>query len=400
MRYFWTISKNFHRPYEWMFKWWWTSYITKTLTWNWYVDLTNAVANHLLHVKLFWKCVQNWTPTPDDPVAIVCNNWEIKASKNMANVNEQTIQLWYYISSSWVITADANNRIYKEYIPVQPNTTYTLSLSSSVYFVSISEYSTAEDSWFVVRKAWSTWSNTQLTITTNSDTNFVRFWTNIDRTEITIEEVLAINRQLETWSTATPYVPYSEIWYVVDWTKETVEDEIWNQAIAQNLFSVWDVSDVQEILHWHVSHNIWILILNWTENRQLATWTWFKQFYSTDTQTAIANSISLISTIAPYGCTASNRANYQFWSYSWWNWNLCFQMIWSSTINTVAEWTSRIASQYESWTPVIVVYEKKTPTAETVHWQTMNIVDWTNRIEIVDASIQNLPLEVQYKATS
>lgn len=400
MRNFWTISKNFHRPYEWMFNWWWTSYITKTLTWNWYVDLTNAVANHLLHVKLFWKCVQNWTPTPDDPVAIVCNNWQIKASKNMANVNEQTIQLWYYISSSWVSTADSNNRIYKEFIPVQPNTTYTLSLSSSVYFVSISEYSTAEDSWFVVRKAWNTWSNTQLTITTWENTNFVRFWTNIDRTEILLEEVLAINRQLETWDTATTYIPYSEIWYVVDWTTETVEDEIWNQAIAQNLFSVWDVSDVQEILNWHVSHNIWILILNWTENRQLATWTWFKQFYSTDTQTEIANSVSLISTIAPYGCTASNRADYQFWSYSWWNWNLCFQMIWSSTINTVANWTSRLASQYESWTPVIVLYEKKTPTSKTVQWQTMNIVDWTNRIEIVDASIQNLSLEVQYKATS
>lgn len=219
-----TISKKFFRPYEWIFSKAspWPTYIIKEVTGNWYINLTNAVAHHLMELKAYGWTEQNWTPTPTIPVDILCNNWIVKFSKNMANVNEQTVQLWYYISAQWVITADANNRIYKDFIPVQPNTTYTLSLSSSVYFVSISEYSTAQDSGFVVRKAWSTWSNTSLTITTGANTNFVRFWTNIDRTEITMEEVLAINRQLEIWSTATPYKPFVNWWIYIDWTTEKI----------------------------------------------------------------------------------------------------------------------------------------------------------------------------------
>ena len=103
-------------------------------------------------------------------------------------------------------------------------------MSHAVYFVSISEYSTAEDSGFVVRKAGSTGSNTQLTITTSANTNYLRFWTNIDRTSVTLEEVLAINRQLERWDTPTTYHEYVEWWIYTDWTTET----IWSHG--KNLF--------------------------------------------------------------------------------------------------------------------------------------------------------------------
>lgn len=72
-----------------------------------------------------------------------------------------------------------------------------MSLSSEVYYVTISEYSTAEDSGFVRRNAGSAGSNTQLTITTGATTNYVRFGTNIDRTEVTMDEVLSIDWQLE-----------------------------------------------------------------------------------------------------------------------------------------------------------------------------------------------------------
>lgn len=177
----------------------------------------------------------NAVPTPTVPMDIVSNNWVLKFSKNMANVNTQTALVWYYISAQWVVTADANNRIYQDYIPCKPNTTYTLSLSSSVYFVSISEYSTTEDSGFIVRKAGSTGSNTQLTITTGANTNYLRFWTNIDRTEVTLEEVLAINWQLERWDTPTPYHEYVEWGVYADWITET----IW--VHGKNLFDENDV---------------------------------------------------------------------------------------------------------------------------------------------------------------
>lgn len=181
-------------------------------------------------------------PTPTAPIDIVSNNWTIKFSKNMANVNAQTALVWYYISTAWVVTADTYNRIYQEFIPCKPNTTYTLSMSSSVYFVSISEYSTAEDSGFVIRKAGSAWWNTKLTITTGANTNYLRFGANLDRTSVTLEEVLAINWQLEQWDTPTPYHEYVEWWIYIDWTTET----IWVNLL-----------DLSNVDNWHYYNPTW-----------------------------------------------------------------------------------------------------------------------------------------------
>lgn len=134
--------------------------------------------------------------------------------KNLANVNAQTALVGYYITTQGVVTADLYNWMYQPYIRVKPNTTYTLSMSQSVYYVSISEYSKADDSGFIVRKAGSTGSNTSLTITTGATTNYIRFGTNLDRTAVTLEEVLAINWQVEEGATATEYEPYTEIPYL------------------------------------------------------------------------------------------------------------------------------------------------------------------------------------------
>lgn len=395
----WTISTKFHYPYEWIFgAWSWPTYIIKEATWNWYINLTNAVANHLMELKAYGWIEQNWTPTPTIPVDIVSNNWTIKFSRNMANINEQTIQLWYYISTQWVITADPNNRIYKEYISVQPNTTYTLSLSSSVYFVSISEYSTAEDSGFVVRKAGSTGSNTKLTITTGATTNYVRFWTNIDRTEITLEEVLAINWQLEEWDTPTQYKPYVEWGIYVEWTTETIEDELWNTATAEMLLKIWDYVDEQEILSWDIVRKIWIKVLDWTETR------WEKDGYWR-VQLTVSNlpTWDITRKIAAYCTHFKNLHNSEPiwnvvpWQFYVWNPQSFYFHILESNVAWFKTW---LASQYAAWTPVIVVYPLATSTTESVTGQTMNIQAWSDTIEITQASIDNLWLYAKYKATA
>lgn len=156
------------------------------------------------------KCEQNGTPTPSASVDIVCNNGALKYSANMANVNEQTALVGYYINASGVVTADTYNWFYQDYIRVKPNTTYTLSMSQSVYYVTISEYSTAADSGFIVRKTGSMGSNTSLTITTGANTNYIRFGTNINRTAVTLAKVLAINWMLNLGGTAMDYQPNVE----------------------------------------------------------------------------------------------------------------------------------------------------------------------------------------------
>lgn len=160
-------------------------------------------------------------PSPQYDIPIISNNGALKYSANIANVNAQTVLVGYYISASGVVTADIYNWIYKEYIPVSPNTTYTLTMSQSVYYISISEYSTASDSGFVIRKAGSAGTNTTLTITTGATTNFIRFGANLDRTVVTLAKVLAINWQLNKGN-SMPYQPYVEGGLYTDGTVETI----------------------------------------------------------------------------------------------------------------------------------------------------------------------------------
>lgn len=361
------------------------------------ITLLNAKANGLKALNLFGGAEQSGTPTPTNLQDIVCNNGAIKYSANICDVNAQTISLGYYISAQGVVTADANNWIYQAFIPVKPNTTYTLSMSSAVYYVSISEYSTADDSGFIVRKAGSTGTNTTLTITTGATTNFVRFGTNIDRTEVTLEEVLAINWMLNEGGTALPYAPYTESGIYVDGTIETIQDSLSNTATAEMLLKVGNYQDTQEVLSGHITRNIGIKVLDGTENWQLATNTNLVQFYTASTQGIIANNVSIYSTIAPYGCTVATRTEYDYGCYSGNSGNLCFQMKGSATLTTVNAWTTFLAAQYAAGTPVIVVYPLATPTTETVTRQHLTTKEGTNTISVTQASISNLDLEAKYK---
>ncbi len=345
-------------------------------------------------------------PTPEKPMNIVSNNGVLKLSKNMANVNAQTALVWYYISSSWVVTVDNNNRIYQDYIPCKPNTTYTLSMSSEVYYVTISEYSTAEDSGFIVRDAGTSWWNTQLTITTGATTNYLRFGTNIDRTGITLEEVLAINWQLERWATPTPYHEYVAWWIYTDWTTETIEDELSNTATAEMLLAFWDTKDVQEVLSWSITRSVWVKVLDWTEDWVKATWyTWIYYcpiswaYYNDESSERIA-----IPCTHFLGTDAKNTdmENETIKLTAQWS-DLTNPLIYIKTTawsNNLNNFKARLTDQYSSLTPVIVVYPLKTPTTETVTGQTLNIQTWSNTIEITQASIDNLWLYAKYKATA
>ena len=374
-----------------------TSGYIDTVTGNGSVTLPKAKANGLKSVKLFGGCEQSGTPTPTTPQDIISNNGVLKYSANMCDVNTQTVSLGYYISAQGVVTADANNWIYQAFIPVKPNTTYTLSMSSSVYYVSISEYSTADNSGFIVRKAGNAGTNTTLTITTGASTNFVRFGTNIDRTGVTLEEVLAINWMLNEGATAIPYAPYAEGGIYTDGTVETVTDSLSNTATAEMLLSVGNYQDIQSVLDGVVTRNVGVLVLDGTEFWQLATAANLVQFYTSSTQGIIANNISIYSTIAPYGCTVATRTEYNFGCYSGNSGNLCFQMKGSATLTTVNAWTTFLADQYAAGTPVIVVYPLATSTAETVTGQTLQTQAGTNILQITQASIDNLPLEAIYK---
>ena len=57
-----------------------------------------------------------------------------------------------------------------------------------------------------------------------------------------------------------------------------------------------------------------------------------------------------------------------------------------------------LADQYNSDNPVIVIYPLATATTESVTGQSLSTQQGTNIVEITQASMSNLPLEVSYKA--
>ena len=207
-------------------------------------------------ITQYGKCEQNGTPTPSVPVDIVTNNGALRYSANMANVNEQAALVGYYISAQGVVTADTNNWMYQAFIPVKPSTAYTLSFDTNVYYVTISEYATAEDSGFVVRKAGSSGSNTTLTVTTEATTNYIRFGTNINRSVVTLDQVLAVHWMLAQSATAMPYAPYvaPNGGIYVDGTPETLTisaDGAETQTVndVSTLLAVGTYADIEELVN-------------------------------------------------------------------------------------------------------------------------------------------------------
>lgn len=68
------------------------------------------------------------------------------------------------------------------------------------------------------------------------------------------------------------------------------------------------------------------------------------------------------------------------------------------SITTKAAWQQWIAAQYAAGTPVIVTYPLATETTETVTGQPMSVQQGTNIVEITQAALDDLELEVSYYA--
>ena len=70
----------------------------------------------------------------------------------------------------------------------------------------------------------------------------------------------------------------------------------------------------------------------------------------------------------------------------------------TTTISDTTAWKQWLSDQYNSGNPVIVIYPLATATTETVTAQSLTTQEGTNIVEITEASMSNLPLEVSYKA--
>lgn len=382
-----TISDKIHSPYEWMIGWTTPSEITKSVTGQNSITLTNAIANELLEVKAYGWLEQSKTPTPNDPATLTCNNWILKVSGNILDMSEENIVLWKYIDNSWVVQNNPQNFYNSKYIPVAKDTVYTRSTTRNVRYVSIMEYDINKT--FIKRTLFNNgidWKNSW-SLTIWSTTAFVLFWSNPLYSDITMDDIFSINRQFEKSSVWTAQPEY---WIYADGTQEVIEDNVWNSAIVENILQIWSYKDEQELLTWNIIRRVWVKIIDWSEN-----WEKVESPLGNIYQADILDQNMFGWLVCSHFANDTPLHD-----------EIIYKSAGSSVVQirhdataTLEDFIQFLISKYTSWDPVLVVYWLDNATSEKVEWQTLDIATGTNTIEITDASIDPLTLSAKYKAT-
>lgn len=346
-------------------------YAPTTVSGNGSVSLNNAIANGLISVTLTGGCEQNGTPTPTNPVDIICNNGAIKSSKN---IFDKTLSA----------TAVGSATTYWE-IQV-PNGTYTCSTN-------MPNYGRNANVWFDIQTGFTSdvnpvYASQPRTITVTEGVLYVAV-----RNGDSYRSLINGERwvQVEQGDTATTYHPYG---IYTDGNIETISDGNGNTAIAEYLLSVGDYKDTQELLSGEITRNVGIKVLNGTES-------WF---YSDVGGNSTFYSGSTISTnvfgVPPYSNryigipSASGRTDGNIYIININN-NSRLDVV-DNRFTNAAEWKAYLSEQYYAGNPVIIVYAIGDSTSETAQAQTLTTQKGLNTISITQASINNLPISVNY----
>lgn len=283
--------------------------------------------------------------------------------------------------------ASSSVSAYSVAIPVIPNTTYVLSgatLYDGASSLRIHGYS-AQDVWVEMLKKVLTSTPTEITnpivFTTGSTDYFIR----ISYVRDNMQGI-----QIEQGSTATTYEPYTVL----------------GTATAEMLLKVGDYQDEQEVLSGDVTRTLGILALNGTENQlnyygvyeghnlfyyDINSTPAYKTIQEAPMCTHYTSYIGLAPDMPDFGIRyqAAGGGAQQ-------NWNRIY--IGDDRFDSLAKFKTWLAEQYAKGDPVIIIYHRTTPTTETVTAQPLTVQTGTNIVEITQASIDNLTMEVSYKA--
>jgi hypothetical protein len=345
-------------------------YAPTTVSGNGSVSLNNAIANGLISVTLTGGCEQNGTPTPTNPVDIICNNGAIKYSKNIFDK-----------------TLNAATGSASRYWEIQvPNGTYTCSTD-------IPKSGGSANVWFDIQPVFSSnvnpvYASQPRTITVTEGVLYVAV-----RSGSFYDSLMSGERwvQVEQGNTATTYHPYG---IYIDGNIETISDGNSNTAIAEYLLSVGDYKDTQELLSGEITRNVGIKVLDGTE-----PW-----FYNNSGGNSVFYSNSIISTnvfgVPPYSnryigiTSASGRTDGNIYII---NINNSSRLdVVDNRFTNATDWKAYLSEQYYAGNPVIVVYAIGDSTSETAQAQTLTTQKGSNTISITQASVNNLPVSVNY----
>ena len=191
------------------------------------------------------------------------------------------------------------------------------------------------------------------------------------------------------------YIRYS--FYVDDVNSQSVV----KCATATDLYAVGTYKDVQSVLDGAVTRNTGVKVLDGTEN-----WfevTGYSNLYGLSVADGTLSSNKIAIATHYQGTTANNASmdndTIKTTTATVLAPNKISIYIKDGTNSTLANFKQFLTTQYQAGQPVIVIYPLATATTESVTAQPLSIQAGTNVIEITQASIANLPLEVKYKGT-
>lgn len=342
------------------------------------------------------------TPSPDNVMPIWCNNGEIKVNSqgqiytdgtketvevtgiNLANLTADNIVIGKIIDNSGSIPSAVNNFYYAPFISIKPNTSYvvygrTITDNKISAFNRICWYD--KNQHFISRASYEL--NRIGQAISPSNAYYARFTVAPYNSQnaITQAQILNFNWTFAEGTVEIPYEPYFN----------------GGNATAKMLLAVGDYKDEQSVLNGAVTRNVGIKVLdgseNWNENGTIGDNTHRFSLVIDSTAYADSSLCTHIDRIIQSNATAqSNRPCMRF--------NVSGSYIFVYTTDnttTLTQWTQFLSDQYAQGTPVTIIYPLATPTTETVTGQSLTIQAGTNVITAT-GSIDNLPLEVSYKA--
>ncbi len=310
---------------------------------------------------------------------------------NLANMTADNIAVNQVINDNGNITNSTNNYYYSSYIAIVPNTSYVLygrakSDNTLSTYNRICWYDKNQN--FISRASYTV--NTIGKATSPANARYARFSASCFNsiTKITLEDILSFNWTFAQATQEIPYEPYYN----------------GGSATAERLLKVGTYQDIQSVLDGQVTRNVGVKILDGTENwagaGSGASGNYLvamrKSEFSSDIDTSANYNSFLCSHLKMGNNDAENTLSITNSTYGV---RLGLNTGITGNVSTkVANAKKWLADQYNAGNPVIVVYPLATPTTETVTGQPLTIQAGSNVVEITQASMDDLELEVSYKA--
>lgn len=261
-----------------------------------------------------------------------------------------------------------------DFIPVDSNATYYFK-SGTNWSVRIFEY--AGDKSYLSRN----YTARDSSFTVGSTCEFIRFHIGHNAGGQAMYEG---ETMVSLGSTATDYVPYYD----------------GGTSTAEMLLKVGDYQDVQSIIDGVVTRNVGIKVFDGTENWSVAhaaTYTYTINISDAAGQSSWSNLGGLCSHLSWYVSNTTPSYTNTNPNTLWFNSSRDLRVKTNSNFATLTDWTNYLKAQYAAGTPVIVIYPLATATTESVTGQALQVQEGNNILEITQASLNNLELEVKYK---